>query len=158
MVTAGTYLKQPYLNSPERLDFFLEALFKVASEFQWQLRAWAVLSNHYHLVGESPAEAATLRRFMAKLHMTTAKALNEWDQQPGRKVWYQFWESRITFQRSYHARLKYVHFNPAHHGVAQNAENYRWCSASWFKRSATPAFVKTIESYKIDQLNVPDDF
>jgi len=45
MVTAGTYQKLPHLNSPPRLDFFVESLFACAAEFHWDLRAWAVLSN-----------------------------------------------------------------------------------------------------------------
>lgn len=116
MVTAGTYRKLPHWNTPERRDFFLDALFARAAEFGWQMQAWAVLSNHYHFIAASPDDPGTLRRFLAKLHMTTAKQLNEWDGIQGRKVWYQFWDSHITFERSYLARLNYGHHNPVHHG------------------------------------------
>jgi putative transposase len=158
MVTAGTYQKNPHLNSPARLDFFLESLFRYAAEFGWSLRAWAVLANHYHFLAASPAEPQTLRKFLGKLHMKTAQELNRQDAAPGRKVWHQFWDSRITFEKSYLARLNYVHYNPALHRVADLAENYRWCSASWFARHASPAFVKTVQSFKTDQLAIPDDF
>ena len=158
MVTAGTYLKKPVLNSPERLDLVLESLFARAEEFGWVLRAWAVMSNHYHFVATSPADPSTLRKMLGKLHMTTAKELNEWEKTPGRKVWHQFWDSHITFERSFLARLNYVHGNPVHHGVADNAENYKWCSAAWFARTAPTAFVKTVQGFKTDQLEVPDDF
>jgi putative transposase len=90
--------------------------------------------------------------------MTTAKALNEMDGTPGRKIWHQYWDSRITYQPSYLARLQYVHHNPVHHGVALNADNYEWCSAAWFARTAEPAFVRTVASFKTDRLNVRDDF
>ena len=158
MVTTGTYLKQPHLNSPARLDFFLESLFKYAEEFQWALRAWAVLANHYHFIAASPGDPATLRKFLGKLHMKTAQELNRQDAMPGRKVWFQFWESHITFERSYLARLHYVHCNPAKHGVVDLAENYPCCSAAWFARNASPAFLATVKSFKTDQLEIPDDF
>jgi len=158
MVTAGTYGKLPHLNTPERRDFFLEALFARAAEFGWQLQAWAVLSNHYHFVATAPEDPGTLRRFIGKLHMTTAKQLNEWDGTLGRKVWYQFWDSYITFERSYLARLNYVHHNPVHHGVTDNALEYRWCSASWFSEHAPSALVATVEGCKIDKIEVRDDF
>ena len=158
IVTASTYRRLPHLNSPMRLDFFLKSLFECASEFDWSLRAWAVLANHYHFVAASPSIPGTLRRFLGKLHMHTARQLNLWDNTLGRKVWFQFWESRITFERSYLARLNYVHHNPARHGVVPLAENYRWCSASWFAENAPPAFVNTVNSFKIDRVNVPDDF
>ena len=124
MVTGGTHEKLPHLNAPERLDFFLESLFARAAEFGWELRAWAVLANHYHFVAVSPPEPASLRKFIGKLHMQTAKQINLWDNTPGRKVWFQFWDSRITFEKSYLARLHYVHCNPALHGVVPLAENY----------------------------------
>jgi putative transposase len=145
------------LNSTERLDFFLESLFDRANEFDWNLRAWAVLPNHYHFVATS-LQPATLRKFLGKLHMQTAKQLNLWDNTPGRKVWFQFWESHITFERSYLARLNYVHHNPTRHGIVPFAQNYKWCSASWFERNASPAFVNTVKSFKIDRVQVPDDF
>ena len=158
IVTAGTYQKLPHLDSPLRLDFFQESLFQCASEFDWNLHAWAVLTNHYHFVAASPSDPRTLRKFLGKLHMQTARQLNAWDNTPGRKVWFQFWESRITFERSYLARLNYVHYNPARHGVVPLAENYKWCSASWFAHKAPPAFVNTVKSFKTDQIQVPDDF
>lgn len=158
MVTAGTYQKLSHLNTPERRDFFLESLFARAAEFGWQLQAWAILSNHYHFIAASPQDPSTLRRFLAKLHMTTAKQLNAWDGKPGRKVWYQFWDSHITFERSYLARLNYVHHNPAHHGLTENSSEYRWCSAQWFSENAPSALVKTVANYKTDKLEVADDF
>jgi putative transposase len=157
IVTAGTYQKLPHLHSPLRRDFFLKSLFDYAIEFQWNLRAWAVLTNHYHFVAAS-SNPANLRKFLGKLHMKTAKQLNLWDNTPGRKVWFQFWESHITFERAYLARLKYVHYNPAKHRVVPLAENYRWCSASWFIQNASPAFVNTVKSFRTDRVNVPDDF
>ena len=158
MFTSGTYLKAPRLNTPERLDYFLESLFARTEEFGWHLQAWAVMSNHYHCVATSPADPSTLRKMLGKLHMNTAKQLNEWDGTPGRKVWHQFWDSHVTFEKSYLARLNYVHRNPVHHGVADNAENYKWCSAAWFARTAPAAFVKTVQGFKTDLVEVPDDF
>lgn len=158
MVTAGTYQKQPHLNSAPRLDFFLKSLFRYADEFHWLLRAWAVLANHYHFVAISPPDPRSLRKFLGKLHMKTAQELNRQDATPGRKVWHQFWDSHITFEKSFLARLHYVHNNPAKHGVAELAENYKWCSASWFTHNASPAFVNTVKNFKTDQLQIPDDF
>jgi putative transposase len=158
MITTGTYKKLPHLSSPERLDFFQEALFRYASEFGWDSRAWAVLSNHYHFIAASPSDPATLRKFLGKLHGQTAKHLNHWDKAGGRKVWFQFWDSHITFERSYLARLNYVHHNPALHGVVPVAEEYKWCSAAWFAQTAPSAFVNAVKCFKIDQVNVPDDF
>ena len=116
------------------------------------------MSNHYHFVAVTPDEPKSLRDLVAKLHAQTARRLNEWDRTPGRRVWYQFYDSHITYERSYFARLKYVHENPVHHGLIAAASNYRWCSAAWFEREAGSAFQKTIASFRIDQVNVMDPY
>ncbi len=158
IVTAGTYQKVHHLQDATRLGFVQDALLDCAKEFGWRLQAWAVLSNHYHFVANAPESAESLRPFLNKLHSETARWLNERDDQPGRKVWYQYYESRITYQRSYLARLKYVHQNAVHHGVAANASNYQWCSAAWFERKAPAAFVKTVESFGTARLRVMDSY
>jgi putative transposase len=158
MVTTGSFLKQPYLGACERKDYFQATLFSCAEEFGWQLQAWAILSNHYHFIAVSPDDPKTLSRMLGKLGMTTSKQINKEDGQPGRRVWYQFWDSRITYERSYLARLNYVNNNPVKHGVVENAENYPWCSAAWFIRNAAPAFIKTVQSFRTNQLRIKDDF
>ena len=74
------------------------------------------------------------------------------------EVWHNFWDTRLTYQHAYLARLNYVHRNAVKHTLVPVANQYRWCSASWFERVASPAQVKTIYRMKIDRVNVPDDF
>jgi len=38
------------------------------------------------------------------------------------------------------------------------ANQYPWCSAAWFERTASAAQVKTIYRFKTDKLDLPDDF
>jgi putative transposase len=76
----------------------------------------------------------------------------------GRVVWFQYWETQLTHERSHRARLNYVHQNAVHHGLVPVANQYRWCSAAWFERVATPAKVKTIYGFKINRVRVEDDF
>ena len=157
MVTTGTYQKKPHLNTPERRDPFLTPFYQ-RRRIRLVSSSLGSTSNHYHFIACSPADPGTLQRLLGKLHMTTSKHLNDLDGQPGRKVSFQFWDSHITFERSYLARLNYVHHNPVHHGIVDNAENYQWCSAAWFGRNAPAGFVKTVNSFKTDQLKIPDDF
>jgi putative transposase len=161
MVTCGTLYKVPILTTPERRDDFQSLLFELAEKFGWRLQAWAVMNNHYHWVGLSPeqaGDATSLKTLTARLHEVSTKRLNREDGTPGRRVWFNYWDSHITFASSYYARLKYVHDNPVHHGVALNAANYRWCSRSWLERTATRVFVKQLDGFKTDRLNLPDDY
>jgi putative transposase len=44
------------------------------------------------------------------------------------------------------------------HGLVSVANQYPWCSTSWFETNARPGFVKSVYSFKTDRINVPDDF
>jgi putative transposase len=160
-VTAGTYLKEHHFRSASRLAVLNRGLLTVARDFSWKLEAWAVFSNHYHFVAHSPeteSTAESLRGMLARLHEATAKWLNKLDQTPSRKVWHNFWETRLTFEKSYRARLNYVHQNAVKHGLVPVANQYPWCSAGWFERAATEAQVKSIYRFKTEQVRVLDEF
>ena len=158
MVTAGTYNKYPFSNSAAQLDLILNLLFNCPLEFVWQLQAWAVMINHYHFVALSPDDPQNLQFMLGKLHGAIARELNALDGTPERKVFYKYWDTHITFQRSYLARLNYVHQNPVHHRIVRKASEYRWCSAAWFERSARPAFVKSVYRFRTERIKVEDDF
>ena len=158
MVTSGTYRREKILNSPEKLSLFQDCLFDTAKEFGWNLQAWAVMANHFHFVASSPENPENLKMFISKLHTLTAIRFNRIDGVSSRHVWYQYYDSRITYQKSYLARLHYVHNNPVHHGIVPVAEEYDWCSVAWFKRTADSSFKRTVESFKTDKVNVFDDY
>jgi putative transposase len=111
MVTCATHLKRPYFAGANRLHLLRETLLNLAQEYGWNLQAWAIFPNHYHFVALSPVKSESLQPFVQKLHANTALSANEWDEAPGRQDWYQYWETHLTFQKSYYARLCYVHRN-----------------------------------------------
>jgi len=45
IVTCGTYRKQHFLHSPDRLTLVRNLLFELAEKHNWQLQAWAIKSN-----------------------------------------------------------------------------------------------------------------
>ena len=160
-VTSGTYLKRHHFCGADRLRVLHRGLLTVARDFNWSWEAWAVFSNHYHFVGHSPGEeqdASSLSQMLGMLHTKTARWVNRLDQAPNRQVWHNFWDTRLTYQKSYLARLNYVHQNPAKHGLVSVANQYPWCSARWFERTASAAQVKSIYRFKTDAVQVQDDF
>jgi putative transposase len=122
------------------------------------LEAWAIFSNHYHFVAHTLTGTTDLRAFLKQLHGETAHDLNQMQQLEGRKVWHNFWDTELTYEKSYLARLSYVHQNPVKHGLVRVANQYPWCSAAWFERTATRAQVETIYRFKTDKVRVHDDF
>lgn len=157
IVTAGTYRKEHFFRGDERVEFLHDNLLEAAEKHGWLLQAWAVFSNHYHFIGISD-HPQTLPALIGEVHSRTAIRANEWDHTPGRPVWFQYRDTRLTYEKSYFARLNYVMQNPVRHGIVRLASDYPYCSASWFEREAPVPFAKTVQSYKIDRVNVPDDY
>ena len=160
-VTTGTYEKTHHFRGPERLGVLHRGLLRVTKDAGWQLEAWAVFPNHYHFVAHSPEDAADakgLSTMLAKLHRKTAAWVNRLDAMKGRQVWHNFRETKLTYERSYLARLNYCHQNAVKHRVVRVANQYPWCSAAWFERTATASKVQTIYGFRADALNVQDDY
>ena len=158
MVTGATLYKKLLFSTLEKLTLLETEILTLAEHYHWQLEAWAVFMNHYHLIARGDLSSKRLDRYLKHIHGNTARELNRLDETPGREVWYNFWETRLTYERSYLARLKYVHQNAVKHGLVLVANQYRWCSAAWFERIASPSAVKTIYSFNTDKLNVYDDY
>jgi putative transposase len=158
MVTTGTYLKAHHFGDAQRLDLLETNLLSTAARFEWRLEAWAVFSNHYHFIGYCLGDPTSLPDFLNELHANTAREINQMDGCKGRSVWHNYWDSKITFEKSYWARLNYVHQNAVKHGLVAVANQYRWCSAGWLERTVRPAHAKTVFSFKTDRVKVTDDF
>src|SRR5687767_4920633 len=158
MVTGATLYKKRMFCTPEKLTLLENNLLSLAKKHRWQLEAWSVFANHYHFVGRQNEQTNSLSDFLQELHTVTAMELNKIDNLVGRHIWYNFWDSKLTFERSYLARLNYVHQNPVKHGLVPVAHRYAWCSAAWFERTVSPAAVRMIYSFKTDKLNVYDDY
>jgi putative transposase len=155
-ITAGTYLKQHHFRRRDDLNRLMALLFSLAREHAILLQAWAIFSNHYHLVAQGAGES--LREMITSLHSQSARELNARHGIAGRQVWYQCRDTQLTFERSWLARLRYTNANAVKHGLVRTETEYPWCSAAWFERTASPAFVRTVESFRIDRVNVPDSF
>jgi putative transposase len=157
-VTGATYQKQPMFLGALRLEYLADTLLDVCARHQWRLQAWAIFPNHYHFVALSPSEITSLTPLTKEFHSLTAIQANRWDHVPGRKVWFQYWDTELTYLKSYFARLSYVHRNAVHHGIVRQPSLYAWCSAGWFLRRAETSFYERVMAMKIDQVSIEDDF
>jgi putative transposase len=157
-VTAGTLHKRLVLFPDEHRAYLEEKLLSTLENNRWVVQAWAVLANHYHFLAEASEAATPLKPMLRDMHSETARELNRMDNAVGRTVWYQYWETPITFETSWLARLNYIHQNAVHHGLVREATQYPYCSAAWFEREANPGLCRAVKSTSIDRIKVRDDF
>jgi putative transposase len=156
MVTARTLRRRRLMESFERRRFFIGTLFERAKTLGWRLEAWAVLPSHYHVIARAPEAASTLAELVRGVHSITAKSFNREDGTPGRQVWHNYWDTCLQNERAYWAVLQYVHLNAVRHGVVSEAEEYPFCSYSWFTDKAEPGFVRRVLSQRIERQWVED--
>ena len=114
-VTAGTLEKRHYFNTPQKRDLLERILLSFARDCGWQLEAWAVFANHYHLIARGNPDSRNLGEFLHDLHGVSSRELNQLDKAEGRKVWFNFRDTKLTLQHSYLTRLNYVHQNAVKH-------------------------------------------
>ena len=124
MLTASIYQKKLLIKSGKRKNEWIDAFLKSASIYQWDVIAWVVLSNHYHAIVRSAKEKLNMSKFIGSYHKFTARKWNLEDKTPGRKVWWNYWDSCIQSERDYLPRLNYIFQNPVKHGLVSHAEDY----------------------------------
>ena len=158
MVTGAILHNQYLLIENRRKEFILHTLLERATLLGWNLQAWAVLNNHYHFIAQAPEDAKTLEKLIRQLHSITAIEINRWDNTLGRQVWFNYWDSCLTYERSYLARLHYIHMNPVKHGLVNNAINYPFCSYRWFIEQSDKTLKEQVFAQPIDRVKIFDDF
>ena len=158
LITAATLHRKRLYDSGAKLDLLRDTTFELAKNYALILQAWAFFANHYHIVVSFENSTTKHGNFLRHLHRELAIRLNDIDGAPARRVMYEFWDTRLTFERSWLARLNYVHQNAVKHGMVAVANQYPWCSAPWFESNARPGFVKSVYAFKTDRIKVPDDF
>src|SRR5438093_9022773 len=125
IITAATLHRKRLFDSKPKLNLFRDTTFELGRNYQLLLQAWAFFSNHYHLVVSFENSATSHRDFIRHLHRELAVRLNRMDTIPGRRVMYEFWDTHLTFERSWLARLNYVHQNAVKHDVVPVGNQYR---------------------------------
>src|SRR5262245_17788723 len=101
LITGATLHKKPFFCNSEKLTLLENELLSLAKAYAWQLEAWAVFANHYHMIARASPDSERLDAYLNHLHSNTARDLNVRDHTVGRPVWYNFWETRLTYPRSY---------------------------------------------------------
>jgi len=158
IITAGTLNKEHFFKGKEKLSILQTNLFSISSELGWQLQSWALFSNHYHIIAKSPEKPDNLKKLVQKLHSVTSITINKLDNKPGRRIWFEYWDTCLTYERSYLARLNYVNNNPVHHKLVRTASEYEFCSAAFFETSTDKTFRNKVMSFNSEEISIEDDF
>jgi|SoiMethySBSTD1v2_1073268.scaffolds.fasta_scaffold1037405_2 REP-associated tyrosine transposase len=129
MCTASLYGDEHLMKTDLRKAEWRDSFHKAAEIYQWKIIAWVVLSNHYHALLRSPGDPGkSIDKFVASYHKFTAAKWNKEDDQIGRPVWWNYFDSCIKDKREFFAKLNYIHWNPVKHGLVKRPEDYGYSS------------------------------
>jgi putative transposase len=158
MVTGATYKKRRIFCTYKAKEILLSSIIFCFEKYDWEIKAYVILDNHYHLLLMAPYRAEYLSKIISELHRYTSLRVNQLESKTGRKVWWNYWDTCISYERSYFARMNYIHFNPVKHGYVDSPENWFFSSYQEFY-NLNPLELERIEKeYQFDKVKVKDDF
>lgn len=137
MITGAIYQRHDLIRSSARKSQWRDSFVRASTLYGWDIVAWAVLNNHYHVLVRSPeCDATNLPKYIGSLHKFTARRWNDEDNSPGRRVWWNYWDTCVRSERELINKLRYILWNPVKHGLVEAAadyafSNYTDCMLRW---------------------------
>jgi len=131
-----------YLDDEDR-ELFLRVLGEVCDLFNWSVHAWCLMTNHYHLLVETPD--SNLSKGMRYLNGVYTQRFNRKHSRVGH-VFQGRYKAILVEKDAYLQELsRYIVLNPVRAGMVETAEQWEWSSyavtvgliipPSWFDRS-----------------------
>jgi len=159
-ITGSIYDKKKLLNTKESKLKLLEYISKSVDNFKWKLEDWVILENHYHLMLESPENPETLSDMIGSIHRYSAIWINKNIDlnKDNNKIWHNYWDKCLTFERSYFTRLNYIWHNPLKHKLVENPKDWEYGSYFYRYKSERDYLERINVSYPFDKLKLDDDF
>ena len=127
-VTSRGNARQAIFLDDEDRERFLERLGKVVDRFGWLCHAYCLMTNHYHLLLETPA--ANLSRGMQLLNGTFTQAFNRRHGRVGHVLQGRFKGILVEKESHLLELARYVVLNPVRAGVVRHPREYGWSSYS----------------------------
>ena len=125
VTSRGDRREEIYLGDEDR-EAWLEVLGQVCERFNWVCHAWCQMTNHYHLLIETPE--ANLAQGMRQLNGVYTQRLNRAHDRVGH-VFQGRYKAILVERESYLLELaRYVVLNPLRAKMVRQLENWRWSS------------------------------
>jgi REP element-mobilizing transposase RayT len=125
-VTARGNERRPIFRSNRDRLLFLQLLGEAVERFGWSVTAWILMTNHFHLVVETPEP--NLSRGMQWLMGAYAMAFNRRHGRSGHLFQGRFHSFLIGSEAYLAEVLRYVVLNPVRARMVDDPAKYRWSS------------------------------
>ena len=125
VTSRGNRQEDIYLDDQDR-NAFLKTLSRVCDRFNWVCHSYCLMSNHYHLMIETPE--ANLSEGMRQLNGVYTQTLNRNHSRVGH-VFQGRYKAILVQKDSYLLELsRYIVLNPVRASMVHSAKDWRWSS------------------------------
>ena len=142
VLNRGNY-KADLFDSAGAAQAFIECLFQTCERMGWQLHAFCLMRNHYHLAVETPR--GNLVTGVHWLQSTFGNRFNRFRGEHGRAFQGRYQAILVEPGRHLAQLVDYIHLNPVRAKVVtlDQLAQFRWSSYRYFMREAAgrPAFL-----------------
>jgi len=131
--------RRPTCEGRPDAEAFLEALGDVARGAWLEFHAYAIMTNHFHLLVRSPA--AGLSEGMRRLESAYVRGFNRVRGRDGALFRGRFTSRTVTSESHWYAVLRYIDRNPVDAGIVERAWDFPYGSAWWYARQSGPGWL-----------------
>lgn len=128
-ITCRTFDQKNYFLFDYQKQILLNKFKETEEFFRIRFIAYAILSNHYHILTYLD-NGAILKKILQRINGGTSYALNKIDG-INRAIWGEYYNSNITDEKSYYKVMGYILGNPFKHGLVKSVptlKNYIFCN------------------------------
>jgi len=125
ITTRGNHHQEIFRDDRDR-EFFLELLGRAVERFQFQIFAFCLMTNHYHLFLRTPE--ANLSRAMHWINTTYTTYFNRRHQESGHLFQGRFKSVLVADEAHYLQLSMYVHLNPVRAKMVEHPAEHPWSS------------------------------
>ncbi|AOU96636.1 addiction module toxin RelE [Acidihalobacter yilgarnensis] len=135
-VTSRGDRREPIVEDDEDRLTFLRVLAEVVGQFNWICHAYCLMTNHYHLVIETPD--GNLSKGMRQLNGVYTQATNRRHHKSGHLFQGRFKGILVDKDHYLLELARYVVLNPVRAGMVKHPNDYPWSSYPAMMGEATP--------------------
>ena len=118
---------------------FVDLLSRISRDLSWTLDAFCLMTNHYHLVLETPT--AHLSKGMQGLNASYAQWFNRRHDLTGHLFRHRFYAGLVSSDEHFIELLRYLALNPVHAGLCASPEEWPWSSYALLISQESPGLI-----------------